>query len=584
MCSSDLASASIHYLEHLEAQGNIIYNDLDPYTLAGGVGGQPVDLQMPALVTDGVLRVYARRRDQYGGSGDDTATTLPAILVQPDPNATPHITINPAPWSLTPAQAQQFYCVGWYIGDSCSWAVTSGPGSITSGGLYTAPAAGYDPPPPVTVTATSATDGTISAAITFNLVLGPMSVVPASPTIDRGLSVAFQSQINGIAYPNVSWSLSPAVGTIDALGAYTAPDTVAADTQVTVSAISTDNASHTASTVLTVRKTMPAIHIAPGMEYPNTVTDSAGTVWTLGTAYFTCTGGDCYPGPAANHSVAAAYAQFDQSTELEVSSKTKLIWDGVQRGSAYEDPPHGDFQYLFPVPNGQYSVYLAFNTAGAYDVVNGDKEDIWVNGVKWLSGWDTVTDCGVNIACSPPGYSVTVTNRQILLQFKGAYIGLAVAPNYRGGVPAITAIQIYDASGVPPTLRPDPPLCDAGVPQSSGGLSGATGRVRLARPGRRISAAVFLATTLRPQPHEVVQRGRRVQPELLPVHGFLQFFTWDRALAASLRLLDALGETVDSTPGRGPNFRVCLAPAFPSGAGVDFPGILRPPHSGEFHL
>jgi hypothetical protein len=66
---------------------------------------------------------------------------------------------------------------------------------------------------------------------------------------------------------------------------------------------------------LTVRKTMPAIHIAPGMEYPNTVTDSAGTVWTLGTAYFTCTGGDCYPGPVANHSVAAAYAQFDQSTE-----------------------------------------------------------------------------------------------------------------------------------------------------------------------------------------------------------------------------------------------------------------------------
>ena len=421
---------------------------------------------MPAQVTDGVLRVYARRRDQYGGSGGDTATTLPAILVQPDPNATPHITINPAPWSLTPAQAQQFYCVGWYIGDSCSWAVTSGPGSITSGGLYTAPAAGYDPPPPVTVTATSATDGTISAAITFNLVLGPMSVVPASPTIDRGLSVAFQSQINGIAYPNVSWSLSPAVGTIDALGAYTAPDTVAADTQVTVSAISTDNASHTASTVLTVRKTMPAIHIAPGMEYPNTVTDSAGTVWTLGTAYFTCTGGDCYPGPAANHSQPLSTPSSVYPPNVEVSSRTKLIWDGVQRGGAYNPPPHGDFQYLFAVPNGTYRIFLAFDSNGAMTVANGDKQDIWVNGVKWLSGWDTVVNCGINVACSPPSYSVTVTNHQILLQFKGAYSGIVVPPNVYGGVPAITAIQVYDASAVPPSLGQDPPLCDAGAPQS----------------------------------------------------------------------------------------------------------------------
>src|ERR1035437_3268131 len=73
-------------------------------------------------------------------------------------------------------------------------------------------------------------------------------------------------------------------------------------------------------------------------------------------------------------------------------------------------------------------------------------------------------------------------------------------------------------------------------------------------------------------PRSMAPGGRRVQPELLPVHGLLQFFAWDRSLAASLRLLDALGETVDSTPDRGPDFRVCLTPAFASGAGVDFPG------------
>ncbi|MBS1858753.1 MAG: hypothetical protein JST11_25505 [Acidobacteria bacterium] len=462
--TAKLASSNYHYLEHLESQGKIIYNDLDPGALAGGVPNQPVDLQMPALVTDGVLRVYARRRDQYGGVGGESVTRLPAILIEPDPNAAPHLTINPTPDVLTTGQTQQFYCVGWYTDNSCTWTLTSGPGSITPAGLYAAPAVGYDPSVPVTVTATSTTDATVTASITFNLAFGPMAITPVKPTVDRGLQVRFRTQINGTDYANVTWSLSPEVGTIDASGNYTAPETVSADTQVTVTATSTDSHAHSGSTVLTVRKTMPAIHIAPGMDYPSTVTDSAGNIWTPGKEYFTCTGGSCYPGPAAVHDQPLSTASSTYPPNVEVSSRTKLIWDGVQRGSAYVDPPQGDFQYLFQVPNGSYRVFLAFDSNGAYTVPNGDKQDVWINGVKWLSGWDTVVNCGVNIACSPPGYSLSVTNHQILIHFKGAYRGPVAGA--RGGVPAITAIQIYDADNVPASLQPKQPVCDAGSPQS----------------------------------------------------------------------------------------------------------------------
>jgi hypothetical protein len=459
-----MPSSNSHTLEHLEAQGQIIYNDLDRYTLAGGVARQPVDLPMPALVTDGVLRVYARRRDQYGGTGGDTITTLPAILIEPDAGAAPHLSIDPAPGSLTPGQAQQFYCVGWYMSGTCSWSLISGPGSITSTGLYTAPSKGYDPAVPVTVTATSTADNAVSATITFNLSFGPMAVLPANQTLDRGLTVNFNAQINGTVYPNVTWSLSPQVGQIDASGVYTAPETIAADTQVTVTATSTDNASHTASTAITVRKTMPAIHIAPGMDYPSTVTDSLGNVWTLGDAYYTCTGGICYPGPATDPAQPLPTPSSVYPPYVEVSSKTKLIWSGVRRGGWYRPPPNGDFQYLFPVPNGSYRIYLAFNTAGASTVVNADKQDIWVNGVKWLGGWDTVVKCGANVACSPPPYSVTVTNHQILVQFKGAYNGLT-DPNHYGGVPAVTASEVVDTNAIPPSLQTPPPLCDAGQGQ-----------------------------------------------------------------------------------------------------------------------
>jgi hypothetical protein len=202
---------------------------------------------------------------------------------------------------------------------------------------------------------------------------------------------------------------------------------------------------------------MPAIHIAPGMDYPYTVTDSAGIVWTPGKEYFTCTGGSCYPGPAAIHTQPLSAASSTYPPNVEVSSRTKLIWDGVQRGSAYVDPPQGDFQYLFAVPNGTYRVFLAFSTNGTYTVANGSKQDVWVNGVKWLSGWDAAVNCGVNVACSPPVYFVTVTNHQILIQFKGAYTGEVAGT--RGGVPAITAIQIYGANsiGVPLWVGLTPP-------------------------------------------------------------------------------------------------------------------------------
>ncbi|HVW83828.1 MAG TPA: hypothetical protein VHB50_04080 [Bryobacteraceae bacterium] len=455
--TAKMKSYSFHWREHLETQGQIIYYDLDPATIAP-IPGQPVDLEMPATVTDGQLEIVARRRDQYGGSGGDTATDLPAVMIQLDPSPAPHITITPPSIQpLTTGKKQQLYCVGWYMPADCQWQITSGPGTIDANGLYTAPAKGYDPAVPVVVTATSASDNTKTATTSFSVTFGDLAITPATVSTDRQQTVQFAANISSVNYGNVNWTVSPQLGSIDNWkGTYTAPDTLDQDATVTVTATSTDNPAHSASTTLLIRAKPQSLHIAPGTDYPGYAVDSSGVRWTTGTQYFTCTGGNCYPGASADHTVPLPTPSTTYPPFEEISSATKLIWDGAKRGWAYGPPPSGDFQYLFPVPNGVYDIKLGFNSAGASKLVNGGKQDIWVNGVKWLSGWDTVSNCGINVACSPPPYRVVVANKQILLQFKGAYKGIVCCGNVYGGVPAVTLIEVDSADSVNPTRAPGP--------------------------------------------------------------------------------------------------------------------------------
>jgi hypothetical protein len=65
---------------------------------------------------------------------------------------------------------------------------------------------------------------------------GTVSVTPAAATLSAGKTQAFSA--NGFAPAGVTWTISPAVGSIGASGLYTAPATIASPATVTVTATS----------------------------------------------------------------------------------------------------------------------------------------------------------------------------------------------------------------------------------------------------------------------------------------------------------------------------------------------------------
>ncbi|MDE2312345.1 MAG: hypothetical protein KGJ93_04655, partial [Patescibacteria group bacterium] len=450
-------STSSHSWEHLESQGAVIYPNFDTYNIAGGTANVPADFLMPAVVgADGHLSIYARRRDGYGNPpvfGADTATKLTAVSIQAAADTTPHISITPsvAPVSVTPGQTQQFTCIGWYMSNSCSWAVSSGPGTINSSGLYTAPSTPPSADTAVTITATSLADGTKTATASLTLTFGSITVSPAKTTTDRELTTNFSGAINGVSYGNVTWSISPSVGSINpTTGVYTAPHTLSATTTVTVIATSNDNPSNTGATTITIRPEPLPIYLAPGLGYPTNLTDSSGIYWTPGLQYFSCTGGQCYPNSNGGALVDTSLTLPGSSTILppveEVSATTLRIWQGVQRGSVYAPPPQTDFTYTFPLPNGSYQLALAFNSGkGLSDPTDQSHngQNIYVNGTKWLSDFNLVRDCGgTNLACSPAPLTVSVTNNKLAVMFESNYAPHLNNPSNTYVTPGVNLIRV----------------------------------------------------------------------------------------------------------------------------------------------
>ena len=105
-------------------------------------------------------------------------------------------------------------------------------------------------------------------------------VTPASVSLAGGATQTFAASVTGTSNTAVTWSVSPAVGSISVAGLYTAPATVSTAQSVTVTATSAANASVTGSA--TVSLTVP---VAPAVSVsPATVTLNAG-----GTQAFTAT-------------------------------------------------------------------------------------------------------------------------------------------------------------------------------------------------------------------------------------------------------------------------------------------------------
>ncbi|MBL9138434.1 MAG: DUF1800 domain-containing protein [Verrucomicrobiales bacterium] len=188
--------------------------------------------------------------------------------------ATTTVAISPTSASVALGSTRTFSAtVSGTANKSVTWSVngvvggSSSVGTISSSGVYTAPAA-LPASPTVTVRATSVATPTAFAQATVTLTVPPpppvtVAVSPASTTVQLGASQAFTAVVSGTNNTAVTWSVngtvggSATVGTISAAGFYTAPAAMPSPATVTVRAVSV--ASPSSSGQSTVTLTSPPV-------------------------------------------------------------------------------------------------------------------------------------------------------------------------------------------------------------------------------------------------------------------------------------------------------------------------------------
>ena len=204
-----------------------------------------------------------------------------------------------------------------------TWATTGG--SITSGGIYTAPnlVGTYS------VTATSVADPTKSAS---SVVTVPISVAvfPSPITMDQGSVHYFGATVSGTDNQNVIWTASS--GTIDSDGRFTAPSIAG-----TVTLTATSQADQTASGTARVTVRSVAVTLSPStLSLPSgetygfsaTVTGSVVTdvLWTVisGGGYFASPqyGSGNYVSPFATGSAVIKATSVADSTKSATATIT----------------------------------------------------------------------------------------------------------------------------------------------------------------------------------------------------------------------------------------------------------------------
>ena len=196
---------------------------------------------------------------------------VPAILSSCGSSAsttttTPTITISCVPSSVSVLGTSQ--CTATVINLSSTlvnWAVSgTGTGSITSGGLYTAPAT-VPTNNVVTITATSQVQSTLTATQNLTLVqptaistvtcVDPGTVLSAS-TVSSGNSLVCTATASSGATVPVNWSVASTlggdIGSISAQGNYTAPLVPPPGQTVTITATSKALATETMKVTVTV--------------------------------------------------------------------------------------------------------------------------------------------------------------------------------------------------------------------------------------------------------------------------------------------------------------------------------------------
>jgi len=290
------------------------------------------------------------------------------------------VTVSPSSVQLN-AGAQQLFnaAVTGTTNTAVTWSVTgfgcagSACGTITSGGLYTAPTT---PPNPsfVTVTATSVADSTKSnsATVTISEEIG-VSISPTSAQIAEGATQQFIARVTGTTLTGVTWSVSgtgcsgSACGIISSKGLYTAPGTVPNPAQVTVTATANEDGETAASATVTIivpvvvgiSPTSAIVTVGQPQQFRTSVTGSTNTAvtWSIsgsgcsGSTCGTITSGGLYTAPATVPSQATVIVKATSQAN-ESASASAVVSIVATNNSKFV----GQFAFLF----------TGFDSSGVY--------------------------------------------------------------------------------------------------------------------------------------------------------------------------------------------------------------------------
>ena len=162
------------------------------------------------------------------------------------------VSISPVSAMLLTGATQQFTAtVTGSRYTAVTWSSTGG--TVSSGGLYIAPATAGT----YSVTATSQADSTKSASATVTVTspVVAVSISPVSASLQTGSTQQFTAYVTGSSNTAVTWSASG--GTVSTNGLYTAPATAG-----TYSVTATSQADSTKSASATVTVTAPSLPLA----------------------------------------------------------------------------------------------------------------------------------------------------------------------------------------------------------------------------------------------------------------------------------------------------------------------------------
>ncbi len=236
-------------------------------------GGGSVDGTGLYVAPSGAGTFHVRVSSHADPTAQATATVTVSLAPQVSVTVSPHTATVAALGQLTLSAA-----VANASSTSVTWSVVeTGCGSVTSGGVYTAPGTGAT----CHVTATSAADATKSDTATVTVTPPPpvtVAVAPTNGTVNGCQTLTFTAAVTGSADTAVAWSIQEgaAGGTIAANGTYTAPSTSG-----TYHVVATSHASPSSSATVPVAVTDKILSVAVS---PSTISLQAGA-----SAQFTAT-------------------------------------------------------------------------------------------------------------------------------------------------------------------------------------------------------------------------------------------------------------------------------------------------------